>query len=213
MSTLDNVSDVNKNVLCWYSGPLLNTRNHLWTKRTYPDSKVHRANMRPTWVLSAPDEPHVGPMNLFIRAGNPKANKCCSPIHSYPYLSRVCGNSPGTHLTISRWDSITLYQMDTFSALLAICAANSLVTGEFPAQRPVTRSFGVFFYLCLNKRLSKQWYGWWFETPSRPLWRHCNVGVSTQCHYSELISVVTKPWKQYVANMCVLYKAIAIQTF
>ena len=43
--------------------------------------------------------------------------------------------------------------METFSALLAICAENSSIPGEFPAQRPVTRSFGVFFDLCLNKRL------------------------------------------------------------
>ena len=33
----------------------------------------------------------------------------------------------------------------------------------------------VFFDLPLNKRLRKQWCGWWFETPSRPVWRHCNV--------------------------------------
>ena len=45
--------------------------------------------------------------------------------------------------------------MDTFSALLAICAGNSPVPGEFPAQRPVTRSFDVFFDLRLNKRLSQ----------------------------------------------------------
>ena len=32
-----------------------------------PDSKVHGANMGPTWVLSAPGGPHVGPMNLAIR--------------------------------------------------------------------------------------------------------------------------------------------------
>ena len=32
----------------------------------YPDNKVHGANMGPTWVLSAPDGPHVGPMNLAI---------------------------------------------------------------------------------------------------------------------------------------------------
>ena len=62
-----------------------------------------------------------------------------------------------------------------FSALLAICAGNSPVTGEFPAQRSVTRSFDVFFDLRLNKRFSKQRRSWWFETPSRPLWRHCNV--------------------------------------
>ena len=43
--------------------------------------------------------------------------------------------------------------------------------GEFPAQRPVTRGFD----LRLNKRLSKQSWGWWFETLSWPLWRHCNV--------------------------------------
>ena len=36
--------------------------------------------------------------------------------------------------------------------------------GEFPTQRPVTRSFDVFFHLRLNKRLSKQPRGWWFET-------------------------------------------------
>ena len=66
------------------------------------------------------------------------------------------------------------HQMETFSALLAICAGNSSVTGEFPAQRPVTRSFDVFFDLSLNKRVSKQSRGWWFETPSCPLWCHCN---------------------------------------
>ena len=64
--------------------------------------------------------------------------------------------------------------METFFALLALCAGNSLVTGEFPAQRPVTRSFDVFFGLRLSKRLSKQSWGWWFETLSRPSWRHCN---------------------------------------
>ena len=48
-------------------------------------------------------------------------------------------------------------------------------SGKFPTQRPVTRSFDVFFDLRLNKRLSKQPWDWWFETPSWSLWRHCNV--------------------------------------
>ena len=52
------------------------------------------------------------------------------------------------------------------------------VTGEFPAQRPVTRSFGVLFDLSLNKRLNKQIRGWWFETQSRPLWRQCNETIA-----------------------------------
>ena len=30
------------------------------------------------------------------------------------------------------------------------------------------------FDMRLEKRLSKQWRGWWFDTPSCPLWRHCN---------------------------------------
>ena len=54
---------------------------HWWNKGTndmntlsraiaivFPDKKVHGANMGPTWVLSAPDGPHVGPMNLAIKA-------------------------------------------------------------------------------------------------------------------------------------------------
>ena len=69
------------------------------------------------------------------------------------------------------------HQMEIFSALLALCAGNSPVTGEFPSQKPVTWSFDVFFDMRLNKRFSKQSWGCWFETPSRALWRHCNVSV------------------------------------
>ena len=65
--------------------------------------------------------------------------------------------------------------METFSALLAFCAGNSPVPDEFSAQRPVTRSFDIFFDLHLNNELSKQSRGWWFETPSD----HCDVSVMT----------------------------------
>ena len=67
------------------------------------------------------------------------------------------------------------HQMETLSMLLAICTGNSPISGEFSAQRPVTRALMFFFDLSLNKRLSKQSSGWWFETPSRLLWCHCNV--------------------------------------
>ena len=63
------------------------------------------------------------------------------------------------------------HEMETFSALLAIC----VVPGEFRAQGPVTQSFDVFFDLRPNKQLSKQSWGWWFETLSHPFWRHRNV--------------------------------------
>ena len=67
------------------------------------------------------------------------------------------------------------HQLETFSVLPALCAGNSPVTGEFPAQRPVTRSFDIFFDLRLNNRLGKQSWCWWFETLWRSLWRHCNA--------------------------------------
>ena len=71
--------------------------------------------------------------------------------------------------------------METFSALLAICAENSPVPGEFSTQRPVTRSFDVYFDLRPNKGLSKQLWGWWFETQACPLWRHRNAYFLQGC--------------------------------
>ena len=71
--------------------------------------------------------------------------------------------------------------METFSALLAICAGNSPASGEFPAQRPVTRSFDIFCDLRLNKRFSEQSWGWWFEGYRA----HYDVIVmnTCSCHY------------------------------
>ena len=63
--------------------------------------------------------------------------------------------------------------METVSELLAICAENSPVPGEFPAQRPVTRGFDVFFDLRLDKRLSKQ--SWAGDLRRHPT--HCDVIV------------------------------------
>ena len=77
------------------------------------------------------------------------------------------------------------HQMETFSALLAICAGNSPVPGELPAQRPVTRSFDVSFDLRPHKRLSEQWWDWWYETLSCPLWRHGNDKLSLHWRHNE----------------------------
>ena len=76
------------------------------------------------------------------------------------------------------------------SVLLAICAGNSPVPGEFPAQRPVTQSFDVCFDLRLNKRLSKQSWDWWFEMPSHPLWHHSNENLQQTPH-------TTPSWVSY----------------
>ena len=82
------------------------------------------------------------------------------------------GTEPQSHQHPKPWWH---HQMEAFSALLALCAGNSPVTGEFPAQKPVKQSFDAYFDVHLNKRLSKQLWGWLFETSSCPLWRHCNV--------------------------------------
>ena len=99
-----------------------------------------------------------------------------------PKISRECivridqGLAPGVvdgHATTNTWSWLR-HQMETFSALLAICAGNSPVTGEFPSQMPMTRSFDVF-WSAPEQRLSKQSRRRWFETPLRSLWRYCNV--------------------------------------
>ena len=86
--------------------------------------------------------------------------------------------------------------METFSALLALCAVNSPATSEFPSQRPVTRSYDVFFDLRLNKRLSKQSWGWWFETLSSPLWRHRNIMQSWLSQLTH-ICIAQPQWLKY----------------
>ena len=63
--------------------------------------------------------------------------------------------------------------MEKKSALLVICAGNSPVAGDFLAKASAAE-FDTFFDLRLNERLNKQWWGWWFETPSHPLWGHSN---------------------------------------
>ena len=61
--------------------------------------------------------------------------------------------------------------------------------GEFPTQKPVAQSCDIFFDLRLNKRLSKQSWGWWFETQSHPSWRQCNVEtiMATSCRFPFVI--------------------------
>ena len=90
--------------------------------------------------------------------------------------------------------------METFSALLDLCAENSLVTGEFPSQSPVTRSFDVFFNLHLDKQFSKHPLRQWFETPSRSLWRHrnANTGADLSCYMVPLEHDALNTWKKYM---------------
>ena len=93
-----------------------------------------------------------------------------SPWYPFCIIYLLC--CPVITKSFSSYDDVIKWKL--FSALLAFCAGNSPVTGEFRAQRQVTRSFDVFFDQRLNKQSSKQPWGWWFETPSLTLWRHRN---------------------------------------
>ena len=53
--------------------------------------------------------------------------------------------------------------------------------------------FGVFYDLCLNKRLSKQMLRWWFETPSRSLCRYCNGFINWHRHISSYNTGAERP--------------------
>ena len=99
---------------------------------------------------------------------------------------------------LSLHDDVIKWKHLTFSALLAICVGNSLVTVEFPAQRPV--SFDVFFDLRLNKWLSKQSWGWWFEIPLCPLWHHCNeLWLNRCCKISYILIFSSLIFFQYIS--------------
>ena len=97
--------------------------------------------------------------------------------HNEPKLfwrpSQVYNGNPYTNKTASSYCMMT-------SSNGGIFRVTGLLCGEFTGpQRPVTRTFDIFFDMCLNKQLRKQSRRWLFETPSRPVWRHCN-GIEAQ---------------------------------
>ena len=95
------------------------------------------------------------------------------PVHWFIYAS-MCPNGLSSKLSM-----MTSSNGNIFRVTGHLCGE---FTGDrwIPTQRPVTRSFDVFFDLRLNKWVSKRSPGWWFETLSRPLWRHCNASLNTK---------------------------------
>ena len=82
--------------------------------------------------------------------------------------------------------------METFSVLLAIYAGKSPVISHTKAS-----DAELFFDLHLNKRLSKQWWGWWFETLLHPLCRH----IWVKCARGKLIIAILRNLPFYVSNI------------
>ena len=82
----------------------------------------------------------------------------------------------GNHLSLNDVSGTTMMTswMEMVSALLNLCEINPLVIVGFPSQRVSNAGFDVFFHVNLNKQLNKPSSRRWFETPGRPLWRHCS---------------------------------------
>ena len=90
------------------------------------------------------------------------------------------------------------HQMETFSALLALCAGNSPVPVNSPHKGQWRGALMFFFYLRLNKRLSKQQWGWWFEMPSWSLWRHCNDSLELRLKHMNITRSIKDELGTYV---------------
>ena len=92
------------------------------------------------------------------------------------------------------------YQMETLSTLLAICAWNSPNKGQWG-----TGSFDVFFDLRWNEWFRKQPWGWWFEMPLHPLWRHSNVVTFRfEIHGLHIIMIIISIFLIY-PSICLTY--------
>ena len=104
--------------------------------------------------------------NMKIQHRKPNVYIRSSYLHNRNFYT---GNMASLYCSIPWWR----HQMETFSALLAISAGNSPVPGEFPTQRPVTRSFDVYFDLRPNN-------GWVNNREAGDLRRH-------RAHYDVIV--------------------------
>ena len=134
-------------------------------------------NSTPRWVA----HPGVSP-NAFVTKDYNRF-KYAGTIRHRPWLGDL---SRKVHEDVIKWKHFPRYW--------PFVRGNPPVIGGFPSQRPVTRSFDVFFDLRQNNRLSKQSQGWWFETPPSPLWRHCNEQPSWRWPMNEYNYFVMILW-------------------
>ena len=158
----------------------------------YPESKARGANMGHIWGRQDPSGPHVGPMNLVIWVVSGLHMSyfyCHASISTMDTTKLYCGYlSKLLHNSWRYVDSFSLLALSRLYRQFMMTSSNGSIfrvtghlCGEFPAQRPVTRSFDVFFDLSLNKRLREQWGSWWFETPS------CPYDVTVMSHYIHVV--------------------------
>ena len=130
-----------------------NRRHAITLNQCWPSSLTHMCVTRRRWVNEVPKYSQWALYNWLWHG-------------QFPAKLHAIDNSGGFMMTSSNRN---------------IFRVTGPLWGEFTGhrwiprtQRPVTRSFAVFFDLRLNIRLSKQSWGWWYEMPSHLLWRHCN---------------------------------------
>ena len=115
-------------------------------------------------------------------------------LHSCPGLKKTRNkNSIGILITILIDQSLYLWYYSEFTRFITAPKYNIMTSSngnKFPLYWPLTRNFDVFFDLRLNKWLSKQSWGWWFETPSHPVWRDGNELKSRETSLDIILSSV-----------------------
>ena len=100
------------------------------------------------------------------------------------------------------YDAWWRHQMETFSAILATARGINRSPVNFPHKGQWHGAFDVFCDLRLNKRLSKQSWGWWFETPSSPLWRHSNGYLVMNLKKIHVKRACTRLWQCTTQRNC-----------
>ena len=147
------------------------------------DQRKHQSSASLAFVRGI----HRGPVNSpHKRPVTRKMFPFCDVIMYHKQMPMVFQNTNRRPLTRPHrqvkgrplWVSWRNFVMMTSSNGNIFCVTGPLC-GEFTGHRGISLTKAsdaeLFFDLCLNKRLSKQSWGWWFETPSRSLWRHCNA--------------------------------------
>ena len=111
----------------------------------------------------------------IILGGTAIYRQLCLGINKWPPLSYILNTMSADHDDVIKWKHLSCYW--SFVWGIDRSPVNSPRKGQWLGAL-------MFFNMRLNKRLNKQWRGWWFETPSHPLWRHCNVNCLAWPHMS-----------------------------
>ena len=103
------------------------------------------------------------------------------------------------------WSQIHMFVLLMYAIYMMMSSNGNIFRWPFVRNSPVTLRFDVFLDLRLNKRLSKQPWGWWFETPSRTLWRHRNghlyirSSIQPGCRWKLALA----SWNRLISLKCV----------